>query len=1189
MKKILSIFLVLVLIFAVTSCKKDKNATLSLKDQSIELKVGDSYTINPTIAEAKDTSFNVELIGDSSVLEIKDNVITAKQAGEVTVKVSLKSNPDASSQLTVKVRSEDDIDPAPTEIIIVGSSTLTEGEQTTLAVTLQNLEGTITFRSSDENIATVDGQGKVTAVKAGRVVITVLVGNESKDFPMEITAKQVTPPTSTLKLSGDDIVFVGKTITLKAEKTNLEGTYSYSSSDDTIATVTRGGIVKGISVGTVTITVECGGLTATKDVEVKALPVIEIATTAPDHLVVGETLDMKELLTLTNTTLADLEYKSSDVSAATISNDGIVTALKEGTTKITISYLSVKATLILDIYGPKVTITNIPTQLNVDEPYQLTYKVEYSTASVSFKSSNENVATVTNAGLINPIDVGTVTITATCDTATTSFTVTVKPGRITITYDFNGGYSEELLVAKASNEPKIPINSYNTINGGFWTNYSTDIFFMDKDHYMNATFSDRIFLAKDPETGLYKVIGFTATGSAPWMSDAEYAIVISNSYSGTHGGYNITIKPITLQIQVGDYVAFDGDFTTCKTGVEVNAYFYHDPKVKGSLVVEYKAGMELIKPGNLGYRFLGWYNGESLVEDISSLTKSVKLQAHWEALNPVTSLDIKNAPDELLDTDTLQLDASVVPSDAYFKTILYSSSDTTIFEVDANGLITAKNAGTATLTITDYLKNVVFTKEITIYPNKTITIDFDQIYRGYLPAGSSINVTPHAYGKGLDGAAFKYESSSPDNVTIDNTGKITAVANGTSTITISIVGEETVNITFLVTVKEYGDDTEIDKLVKLLVDNNFGQVEYGNVSLYNDGKKRVYDSIYGSVNRYLFDPFTIHRDYESVAVNTGTSHTTRRATDQIEFVCVHDTATLTGTVVSIASGMANEHNGGASIHYTVGNDAIYSVVPESLIAWHAGDGTGTPFEWSNSGVSVVDPTKAPTFGMVKESDTYYLTINGTKSSITLPTSTITNETYKRLTYLGPTWKVVDGKYYIGTIWYSKDYGYLSSHGGNNNSIGIEMNVNLTNDIYDTWQRTGQLVADILIRNNLDLTRVKMHNTFSGKNCPQCILSAGNWDMFMEFVAINYEIMTKYPDAKISIKSNNPDILDDTGRIFNPPLLTTEVSYDLTVELGGESRTVTLHSIVAGTTTWEQWDGEYLASDIWNNGHYSLVK
>ena len=91
---------------------------------------------------------------------------------------------------------------------------------------------------------------------------------------------------------------------------------------------------------------------------------------------------------------------------------------------------------------------------------------------------------------------------------------------------------------------------------------------------------------------------------------------------------------------------------------------------------------------------------------------------------------------------------------------------------------------------------------------------------------------------------------------------------------------------------------------------------------------------------------------------------------------------------------------------------------------------------------------------------------------------------------------------------------------------------------------------------------------------------------MKMVEVNYEIMSKYSDAQISMVSNNPSIVDNTGRVVGAPEVTTTVSYDVTVSIGGVSKTMKLYSVVPGTTTWEQWNGSYPSSQIWNDGYFS---
>ncbi len=749
-----------------------------------------------------------------------------------------------------------------------------------------------------------------------------------------------------------------------------------------------------------------------------------------------------------------------------------------------------------------------------------------------------------------------------------------------VTYKFNGGYSEELLVANSGNALHLTINNYNYNNGTFWGGrYTDDIFIGTSSYDPGATFSDRIYIAKNLETGLYEIVQIISSGASSWPEGAEYVITISNSYNN----YWASINPITTKLAVGQMIAFDKAIEDITADEPAIVYFFSEVPENDTLVVPSRYSDKLIVPGYLGYKFLGWYDSEdNLYTSLETLNGDLTLYAKWEQLNPVTNIRVDEICDELETGDTFQIVASVEPSDAYFKDLFYESSNTDIITISSTGLITAINAGKATITIYDYLRKVTYQHEIIVNSIQSVDVTFEEYYDGSICIDDTLQIIATAYGKGTENAKFIYESSDENILTVSETGLVTALANGKANVLVTIEGTK-INLSVCITVGVYSEDTDIDRLIALLAKNNFAVVETGNISLYNDGVERVYVSTYGSVNRYLFDEFKVDETYYATSEANPNNHKERRSVDTIEFVTVHDTATLTGTVVSIAQGMSS---GETSIHYTVGNDAIYGVVPEKYIAYHAGDGTSASFTWTKTNVVAIGNI-APKFDVVQSGSTYYLSLNGTVTQIEVPTINGAAPSASYLSILGPTWKVEDGYYYIGgPLWYSSSYNTIGSRGGNNNSIGIEMCSNLSGDIYDTFQRTAQLVADILLRNGLDTTRVKMHNTWSGKNCPQTMISGSYWDSFMEMVELQYEIQKNYSNAKISIKSNNPDIIDNTGRVIKAPAITTTVSYDLTVELNGQTKTITLHSIVPGTTTWEQWDGTYPASRVWNNGIFA---
>lgn len=110
-------------------------------------------------------------------------------------------------------------------------------------------------------------------------------------------------------------------------------------------------------------------------------------------------------------------------------------------------------------------------------------------------------------------------------------------------------------------------------------------------------------------------------------------------------------------------------------------------------------------------------------------------------LIPAQSITIESVADEVYAGETLQLSTVILPEDATYRTVKWSSSDETIATVDMNGLVTGKisNENHATVTITATSldgANVIVSKTITV--NQIVQpeeISIDQTYSlssGYL-------------------------------------------------------------------------------------------------------------------------------------------------------------------------------------------------------------------------------------------------------------------------------------------------------------------------------------------------------------------------------------------------------------------------------------------------------------------------
>lgn len=149
------------------------------------------------------------------------------------------------------------------------SLTLYVGESATLSVLVDGVATAASWKSSKTSIATVSSSGKVKGVKKGKCKITGTVDGKSVTCTVTVKNKKTTSSKPSISLNKSSAtIYAGNTLQLKATVKGSSSTVKWSTSDKSIATVTKSGKVKGISEGTVTITAKANGVTATCTVNV---------------------------------------------------------------------------------------------------------------------------------------------------------------------------------------------------------------------------------------------------------------------------------------------------------------------------------------------------------------------------------------------------------------------------------------------------------------------------------------------------------------------------------------------------------------------------------------------------------------------------------------------------------------------------------------------------------------------------------------------------------------------------------------------------------------------------------------------------------------------------------------------------------------------------------------------------------
>ena len=80
-----------------------------------------------------------------------------------------------------------------------------------------------------------------------------------------------------------------------------------------------------------------------------------------------------------------------------------------------------------------------------------------------------------------------------------------------------------------------------------------------------------------------------------------------------------------------------------------------------------------------------------------------------------------------------------------------------------------------------------------------------------------------------------------------------------------------------------------------------------------------------------------------------------------------------------------------------------------------------------------------------------------------------------------------------------------------------------------------------------------------------MINSDNIEMFLDMCYLEYYVKKNYSDYTITFTSNNPDIIDNTGRVIGVgPYKATNVSYTITITKGTETKSVTLNSLVQGS-------------------------
>lgn len=338
--------------------------TISLNSSSEELYLNETRKLKVNISPDNATDKNLLYTSSNSqIVSIDSNGnMTGKSQGNAVISVSSSSG-NAKASLMVRVVNTIGLK----GISIRNQLTLNEGEGTTLTVSFNPSNATnkkITWKSSNPNVAAVDGSGNVFAKNSGNATIQAISEDNGYVASCQVTVNPVSKELKEITLNKDEL-----TLSVNDEETltvNFNPSYTdnkdikWESSDKKIATVSAG-VVKGIKPGTVEIKAinEKTKLYAICKVTIVAPSIKGISFEKERQTVyVGSKTTLKTISDPIGSVLDNAIWSSSDLEIATVEG-GVVTAKKVGTVVIMVANEdnSIKAEMTLEVMAKPVVET----------------------------------------------------------------------------------------------------------------------------------------------------------------------------------------------------------------------------------------------------------------------------------------------------------------------------------------------------------------------------------------------------------------------------------------------------------------------------------------------------------------------------------------------------------------------------------------------------------------------------------------------------------------------------------------------------------------------------------------------------------------------------------------------------------------------------------------------------------------
>lgn len=543
----------------------------------------------------------------------------------------------------------------------------------------------------------------------------------------------------------------------------LSDPVTWGTNNPGIATIDNTGVVTGVGAGTTNITASEHGVTSTASVEVDPVPVASVAISPrTDTLQVGTQVTLTAVTkdALGNTlTGRQITWTSQFPSFATVNASGTVTAVAVGVDSVTATSEGVSSASVITVVNiPVASVVATPTPDTVIQgnTLQLTATPKdglgnpLTGRTITWSTGNSAVATVSGAGLVTSTGLGTTNITATSGGQSGSASVTVIQAPVA---------SVKVTPANPSVQIGKTVQLTATMRDAKGNTLSGRVVTWGSGTPANATVDGN---------GL-------VTGVAAGPS------VMTATSEGVPGTTTVTatVPPPTLV-----RIIMSPDTATINTGAtkQFSTVGKYSDSSTSAITPTYTATGGTVSANGL-YTAGGTGGTFKVIATSSTFADSSTVTV---VKPPVAQVIVTPALDTVTPGTVYQLNAVTKDAGGNVLTgrvITWGSSNPAVATVSSGGAVTAVAIGSATITATSETIPGTATTVVQVILAKSVSIT---PVGPHVLKGSTITLTATARDAGgniLSGHPLTWNSLSPAIASVNSSGVVTGVTQGTAVVT----------------------------------------------------------------------------------------------------------------------------------------------------------------------------------------------------------------------------------------------------------------------------------------------------------------------------------------------------------------------------------------------------------------------